>query len=127
MNVSIRASDFTVTDAIDSHTRERMRQALRTFDHNVIDADVFLRDISAGKGGADKRVVVHVRLRGRHSVAVEATGDDLYATMTQAARRTRRAVKRTVRKLQRIDRVSLRDLQAATDADSGNAASAVGF
>ncbi len=127
MNVSIRASDFTVTDAIDSHTRERMRLALHTFDHNIIDADVFLRDINAGKGGADKRVVVHVRLRGRHSVAVEATGEDLYATMTQAARRTRRAVKRTVHKQQRIDRMSLRDLQARIEADSGDSPSAVAF
>ncbi|MEL7451557.1 MAG: HPF/RaiA family ribosome-associated protein [Pseudomonadota bacterium] len=127
MNVSIRASDFAVTDAIASHTRERMRQALRAFDHNVVDADVFLRDVNAGKGGADKRVVVHVRLRARQSVAVEATGEDLYTTMTQAARRTRRAVKRTVNKQQRIDRMSLRDLQAATDADSGSSVSAVGF
>ncbi len=127
MNVSIRASDFTVTDAIESHTRDRMRQALQTFDHSVIDADVFLRDVNASKGGDDKRVVIHVRLRGRQSVAVEATGGDLYATMTQAARRTRRAVKRTVHKQQRIDRLSLRDLPAATDAEAERAVSAVSF
>ena len=115
MNINIRTSDFTVTNAMDTHTRQRLDAALHAFEHNVVETDVFMKDVNGNKGGVDKSVVVRVRLRGRPSVAVEAMGGDLYAAINSAAHRTRRAVKRTVKKQNRIQKQSLRDLEPSLD------------
>ena len=111
MNITARAQDFELSDAIDQFVHSRLSVALDRFREDVIAIDVFLKDENGPKGGIDKRVTIRVRMRNRHPFAVETTHEDLYAAVTKGVKRTKRAIRRHIRKSRRISRRSLRSLR----------------
>lgn len=113
MTTIIRSQDFTLTDAIRTHLLRRFALALREFDGKLSRVEVSLRDLNGpDKGGEDKSVQVHVRMPGQPPVAIETTSHDLYLAISIAARRTRRAIKRALRRQQRFERQERRELRA---------------
>jgi ribosomal subunit interface protein len=104
MTTVINAQGFAVTPAIRSHLNRRFESALERFNSRIIHLEVFLKDLNgAGKGGEDQSVLVSVSLRGHPRVITETVTDDLYLSISMAARRTRRAVHRA---LDRRDQMS---------------------
>ena len=110
MNITTRANDFALTEAIDTFVRKELRSALRLVDREVVSVDVSLKDINGPKGGADKQVLICVHLRNRQQVAVDTVHQNLYAAIKTGVRRTRRTVRRALQKSRRVDRRSLREL-----------------
>lgn len=102
MNIMTTAQDFEMTSAIDQFAHESLRAALRRFSDDVLAVDVFMKDINGPKGGADKQVLIRVRLRNRQVIAMETEHENLYAAIKQGATRTKRAVRRHLRKSHRI-------------------------
>jgi ribosomal subunit interface protein len=94
MLIEIRALSFDLTDAIYRHVETRIESALGPFGRRVLGVTVRLDDVNAGRGGIDKRCRIVATLR-RHGIAVaEATKDDLYSAIDDAAARIRRIVVR---------------------------------
>ncbi len=112
MNVSITAQDFELTSAIDSFVRNEIRSTLGRFSDDIVYVDIFIKDTNGPKGGMDKQILIRVQLRGRQSLALQTTREDLYAAVKIAAKRTKRVVRRNLRKMRRFDRLSTRKLAA---------------
>ena len=108
MTTIVNAQGFTVTPAIRAHLNRRFTLALDRFQNRIIHLEVFMKDLNgSGKGGEDQSVLVSVSLRGQPKVITETVSHDLYHSISMAARRTRRAVARS---LSRHDRIKRREV-----------------
>ena len=112
MNITTTTQGFDLSNAIEAFVRNRLYVALNRLSLHVIAIDVFARDTNGPKGGIDKQVLIRVRLPNRQQVTVETTHENLYAAIEKGAKRTKRAVRRHMRKAQHIERQRLRDLPA---------------
>lgn len=120
MRIYLQTHGFELTSEIDAHVRKQLERNLARSKQHIIAVDVFLGDINGPKGGADKKALVCVQLNSRLAVSLEAVHADLYAAIALAARKAKRAVKRSVRKHKRIEKSDLRKLrQAAGEFQTG--------
>ena len=111
MNMTIQALGFAMTPAIESHARTRVEAAVGRYQASVRSVDVYLRDTNGPKGGEDKSALFLVRLRNGPTVGIESVHADLYAAIRVSAGRTRRAIKRTLKKHRRLAKARLRALR----------------
>ena len=116
MNVNVKAHVFSLTPALEASVRGHLARALERFDDNVVAVDVSLKDVNGPRGGADKQVLVLIRLRQGRLVPVEAVHADLYTAIRRSAERAKRAVKRTLNKHRRISKRALRRLRLVSGA-----------
>ena len=115
----IHAQGFSATPAIRTHLINRFTQALLKFNDRILQVDIFMKDLNGtGKGGEDQSVLVSVSLRGLPRVVTETVSHDLYRSLSIASRRTGRAVRRSVR---RHDRINRRAIAQAYFSDSSEA------
>lgn len=115
MNITTRAQGFDLSIAIDTFVREQIYAALGRFSEDIISVDIFMKDTNGPRGGIDKQALILTQLRSRQSIAIETTHEDLYASIRSGAKRTKRAVRRSLSKGRRISKLRLRDLPAAND------------
>ena len=73
--------------------------------------DVFLGDINGPKGGVDKKALMSVQLASRLAIRLETVHADLYAAVSQVARKAKNTVKRTVSRHKRMKKAELRQLR----------------
>ena len=119
MTPTIRSQGFSITSAIRAHLERRFTLALDEFSDRITRVNVFLKDINgAHKGGEDKSVLVHVQLPAQAPVTVETTSRDLYLAISLAARRTRRALFRSLRRHQRFERAEGRRFRLPGSVDT---------
>jgi ribosomal subunit interface protein len=111
MRIFLQTQGFEITPAIDAHVRRQLARNLAGSEDNIIAVDVFLGDINGPRGGMDKKALVCVKMASRLSVRFEAVHSDLYQSITVAARKAKRSVKRTLRRHKRIEKAELRDLR----------------
>lgn len=111
MNITARAHDFELSDSIAGFAHDQLSAALSRFSDSVIFVDLYMKDTNGPRGGVDKQVLVRVRLRNRQLIATETTHEDLYVAIRKGAKRTRRVVRRTLRKSARIEKLRLRRLR----------------
>ena len=112
MNISSRAQGFELSSAIDSIVREQIQSALGRFVDEIVSVDVFMKDTNGPRGGIDKQVLMRVQMRGRQQITLQTTREDLYAAVRISSKRAKRAVRRSLRKARRFDKLSLRRLVA---------------
>ena len=98
MNITTRAQGFDLTPAIDGFTRAHVREALSRIDTDIVAVDVYLKDANGPKGGIDKQVLIRVRMRNRQQFALATAHEDMYAAIVKGIKRTKRAVRRQLRK-----------------------------
>ncbi len=110
MNITSRAQGFELSSAIDTFVRDEIRAAFGRFAEEIISVDVFMKDTNGPKGGVDKQVVMRVQLRGRQQITLQTTREDLYAAVRISIKRAKRALRRSVRKARRFEKLSLRRL-----------------
>lgn len=110
MRVTTRAQNFELTRSIDSFVHEALTNALERFDQDIIVISVFLKDTNGPKGGVDKQALICVRLRNRKLVTVSTAHEDLYAAIGKGVHRTKRAVRRNLRRSRRIRKQRLCEL-----------------
>ena len=108
MNITSRAQGFELSSAIDTFVRDEAQSALGRFAEDIISVDVFMKDTNGPKGGADKQVLMRVQLRGRQQITLQTTREDLYAAIRISVKRSKRAVRRNLRKAGRFEKLSLR-------------------
>ena len=108
MNITTRAQDFEMSDAIDLFVRRRLNKTLHRLDDDIIAIDVYMKDENGPKGGVDKRVIIRVRQRNRPMFAVDTTCENLYAAIELGVKRTKRVLRRQLRKSRNVSRLSIR-------------------
>lgn len=114
MNITTATQGFELNGAIDAFVRNRLYAALKRLSVHVIAIDVFARDTNGPRGGVDKQVLMRVQLPNRQQVVIETAHENLYAAIEKGAKRTKRAVRRHLRKARHIEKQRLSDLPAAS-------------
>ena len=100
MKLEVSTRGLKATEAIHGHIEKQVDHALGRFSERITRVEVHLGDVNGSKGGADdKRVMMEARPAGMDPIAVEAHGDDLYGTITDAAGKLGRAVTTRFEKL----------------------------
>jgi ribosomal subunit interface protein len=88
MKIEVRASNLTVSEALEAHILRKLDFALRRFAAGVDRVVVRLVDLNGPKGGLDKRCRIAAHLSApAPSVIVEAVDADTYVAVSQAAAR----------------------------------------
>ena len=100
MDIKISAQGLRLDTSTDAFVHEHLHSALQRFEDQVVSVDAFLKDINGPKGGIDKQVLVRIRLRNRQVIATEITRADFRAAIVVAARKAKRAVRRSLKKSQ---------------------------
>ena len=72
--------------------------------NDIVAVDVYMKDANGPRGGMDKQVLIRVRMRNRKQVALVTTHDDLYAAIVKGVKRTKRAVRRQIRRSRHFDK-----------------------
>ena len=114
MNITTMTQGFELSDAIRAFVRNRLHVALKRLSVHVIAIDVFAKDMNGPKGGVDKQVLIRVQLPNRQQLVIQTAHENLYAAIEKGAKRTKRAVRRHLRKSRQIDKQRLSDLQVAS-------------
>jgi ribosome-associated translation inhibitor RaiA len=111
MNTIIHSKSFPLTAETRAHFTRRFTFALFRFEDQISLTEVYFKDLNgAAKGGEDKCILVKIRLRGRPAVVVETVSHDIHIAINIAAKRCKRAVKRSLKFSRRIRHVALRQL-----------------
>ena len=111
MNIAIRTQGFELTRAINDFTCSQLESAFRPYSDMVVSVDVFMKDINGPKGGVDKQVLIRTRLRSGQVITVECTRANLYSAIAGTTLRSKRSVRRALRKQRRMERLRLRELR----------------
>ncbi|MEN8206414.1 MAG: HPF/RaiA family ribosome-associated protein [Pseudomonadota bacterium] len=121
MQINIQARNFSLTDALRSHTERRLGFALSARDDHIQRVIVRLSDINGPRGGADKCCHIQVALAHLPDVVIEDTEADLYAAIDRAAGRAGRTVgRRLVRKRIKGRTSSLRHMESIREFHKSN-------
>ncbi len=99
-----------MTPALDRFVRDNLAAALQRINDDVVTINVYMRDANGPRGGVDKQVLICVRLRNRQLVAVQTTHEDMYAAIKTGIKRTKRALRRHIRKSNHFEKHSVRRL-----------------
>lgn len=110
MNITISAQGFELTPAIKRFVQDHLQSSLARIDDDIVAIDVYLKDTNGPRGGVDKQVLIRVRLRNRQQVALMTTHEDMYAAIVKGVKRTKRAVRRQIRKQRRFVKQRVRDV-----------------
>ena len=111
MNIAIRTQGFELTRAINEFACSQLESALKPYSDMVISVDVFMKDINGPKGGVDKQLLVRTRLRTSQVITIECTRASLYSAIAATVLRSKRSVRRSLRKLRRIEKRRLREIR----------------
>ena len=122
MQITLRTQGFELSSAIEAFVRNRLYAALQRLSVNVFAIDVFAKDVNGPKGGIDKEVLIRVQLPNRQMLAVDTVHENLYAAIEKGAKRTKRAVRRQLRKARRIEKQRLRDLPRRNSLEAAHGA-----
>lgn len=110
MDITARAQGFDLTEAIDGFLREQLRTAIVRFEEGIQSIDVFMKDTNGPKGGVDKQVLIRVQLRSGQVVTTETTHENLYGAIKTCASRSKRAIRRSIKKGRQVEKRRLRDV-----------------
>ena len=104
MNITINSQDYELTSAMDSFIRTELDTTMKRLGGEIIAIDVFLKDINGPKGGVDKQITIRAQLRIRQVVTISTAHTDLYAAIKLGANRTRRSIRRAMRRSRQFAR-----------------------
>ena len=119
MIISTSSHNILLFNELDDFVVDTMTKTLERLADDVLSVDVFLKDVNGPKGGVDKQVIVRAHLRNRQQLAVETVDENLYAAIKSGAKRMKRAVRRSLEKSRRIERLSVARRQGAHELVSG--------
>ena len=98
--IDVQAKNFSLTDAIETHTRQKLEHMQHNFGDRILKITVHLSDDNGPKGGIDKHCHIHVDLKKLSTVVIEDSEENLYTAIDNACHRAERAVRKTMEKVQ---------------------------
>ena len=113
MKLRVHSQGFDLTPAIAARVHKRLDTLQARFAEELINIDVYLKDLNGPKGGYDKQVIIRVHLRHRAPFSISTTHTDLYKAIDVCARRCARSVNRNVSRQRLIRRRGLHQIATA--------------
>lgn len=104
MQMDIQSQGFVLTDGINDYVTRRLAFGLGRADAAISRVNVRLSDINGPRGGADKRCLIEVRLKGAPTVVIEDIEADLYVAIDRAAARAGRSLGRRLSRQRQFGR-----------------------
>ena len=98
--IDVQARNFSLTDAISTHTHQKLETMLHHFGDKILKVVVHLSDDNGPKGGVDKHCHIHVEMKKLPTVVIEDSEENLYTAIDNATHRAERAVRKSVEKVQ---------------------------
>lgn len=98
--IDVQARNFTLTDAIDKHTRDKLEPMLHHYGDRILKVTVHMSDDNGPKGGVDKHCHIHVDMKKLPTVVIEDSEESLYTAIDLATHRAERAVRKAIEKMQ---------------------------
>lgn len=114
MRIFIRCLHLDHSEHVDRHAREKIDSALGKFARRIDRVDVLIEDLHGTKHGVERRCVFQVKLIGAADALVQHVDADVYHAIDEAARRTKRTVRRRINR--RRDRAHHRAVSVRTAA-----------
>lgn len=112
--IDIQARNFTLTDAIEIHTRQKLEHMLHNFGDRILKVTVHMSDDNGPKGGIDKHCHIHVNMKKLPTVVIEDSEENLYTAIDNATHRAERAVRKTIEKVQtkarHVDKTAINEM-----------------
>jgi len=98
--IDVQARNFSLTDAIDTHTRQKLEHMVHSYGDKILKVTVHMSDDNGPKGGNDKHCHIHVDIKKLPTVVIEDSEENLYTAIDNACHRAERAVRKTIEKVQ---------------------------
>ena len=105
MIISTSSHNILLSGDLDEYVAQTMHNSLDRLSEDILSIDVFMKDVNGPKGGIDKQVVIRIHLRNRRQLVVDTLGDDLRSALRRGAKRAKRAVRRSLDKSRRVERL----------------------
>ena len=106
IQIVIHSQGIDLSRSKERMIRHQVQHTLNRFSTQVRLVSLHIKDVNGPKGGSDISVVVRTRLRGKVELAASAQRAEVLAATSSAIRKTRRQVKRTIRRQQSFERLS---------------------
>ncbi len=98
MQIDMQARPFEITPAMEARVARHLRAIESRFGERIGQVLVRMDDINGERGGVDKRCRIVIEAIPRQTVVAEALSADMYASISQAARRAETALSRTLQR-----------------------------
>ena len=108
MNIIVQAKNVELDGRSKRFLVEQVTAALDRFEDRIAALDVFVADENGPKGGMDKSVVIRVRLTSGHLLTTETTRSEFRAAFVAGIKKTKRTVRRSIKKSGKLEKVSFR-------------------
>ncbi len=102
--IDVQARNFTLTDAIEDHTKQKLEHMIHHFGDNILKIVVHLSDENGPKGGDDKHCHIHIEMKKLPTVVIEDSEENLYTAIDNCCHRAERAVRKTLERKQTLAR-----------------------
>ncbi|WP_299879676.1 ribosome-associated translation inhibitor RaiA [uncultured Cocleimonas sp.] len=102
--IDIQSQNFSVTEAMRTHTEEKLEPMIHNYGDRIINVHVHLSDENGPKGGEAQHCLIHVELQKMPTVVVEDSEENLYAAIDNCCHRAERAVRKAMEKRQTLSR-----------------------
>lgn len=98
MRLEIHGQKVPVSAKLQSHIERRLEFALDRLAPRITSVSVYVEDVNGPKGGVDKqcRILAQVKPSGR--VIVKETGEDAFESVSRAAEKIGRAIRKRIDK-----------------------------
>ena len=104
--IDIQSQNFSITEAIKSHTEEKLEPMIHHYGDRIINVHVHLSDENGPKGGETKHCLIHVEMQKMPTVVIEDSEESLYAAIDNCCHRAERSVRKAMEKKQTLSRKS---------------------
>jgi ribosomal subunit interface protein len=112
--IDVQARNFSLTEAIDNHTKQKLEPMLHHYGDRILKVIVHMSDDNGPKGGEDKHCHIHVEMKKLPTVVIEDSEENLYTAIDNATHRAERAVRKMLEKEQtkarHIDKSAINNL-----------------
>ena len=102
--IDIQVQNFTLTEAMESHIKQKLEPMHSNFGDRILSTHVHLSDVNGPKGGENKKCLIHVELQKLATVVVEDTEESLYTAIDSCCHSAERAVRKSLERQQTLAR-----------------------
>lgn len=99
MRLEIHAQNVPVTQKLQAHIERKLQFALDRLGSRVTSVSVHVEDVNGPKGGPDKQCRILAQVKPSGKVVVKETGEDAFQSVSLAAEKIGRAIRKRIDKV----------------------------
>lgn len=99
MRLEIHGQKVPVSAKLESHIERRLHYALDRLAPRITSVSVYVEDVNGPKGGVDKQCRILAQVKPSGKVIVKETGEDAFQSVSLAAEKIGRAIRKRIDKV----------------------------